>query len=160
VCASTQTVLTDGRALIEVACVTPLSRGRVDIVSADPATAPRIDHRYLTDPDDHDITVLRDGLVLAEEMLSHPALADVLGRRVTDISDDAAIRREVAHYYHPVGTCAMGTGADAVCDETGLVYGFQRISVGDVSLMPRIPRANTNIPAVVIGERIAQFLTR
>lgn len=160
VCASTQTVLTDGRALIEVACVTPRSRGRLDIVSTAPDSAPRIDHRYLTDPQDHDITVLREGLVLAEEMFNHPSLADVLGRPATDVSDDAAIRREVAHYYHPVGTCAMGTGAEAVCDETGRVHGFERVFVGDVSLMPRIPRANTNIPAVVIGERIAQFLTR
>jgi choline dehydrogenase len=158
VCASTQTVLTDGRALIEVACVTPQSRGRVDVVSDDPEVGPRIDHRYLSDPDDHDITVLREGLALAEELFRQPALAGVLGPAVTDTSTDSAIRSEVAHYYHPVGTCAMGSGVDAVSDTTGQVHGMQRIWVGDVSLMPQIPRANTNIPAVVIGERIARFL--
>jgi choline dehydrogenase len=154
VCASTQTVLTDGRALVEVACVTPRSRGRVDIVSRDPEAAPHIDHAYLTDPDDHDITVLRDGLVMAQDMLNHAALAPLLGQQVTDVSSDAAIRREVMHYYHPVGTCAMGT----VCDNRGRVSGASNIVVADASLMPRIPRANTNIPAVVIGERMAGWL--
>jgi choline dehydrogenase len=154
VCASTQTVLTDGRALVEVACVTPRSRGRVNIVSRDPEAAPHIDHAYLTDPDEHDITVLRDGLVMAQDMLNHPALASLLGAQVTDVSTDAAIRREVMHYYHPVGTCAMGT----VSDNRGRVQGTSNIVVADASLMPQIPRANTNIPAIVIGERIAGWL--
>ncbi len=158
VCANTQTTLTGGRALIEVACVTPLSRGRVDVVSNDPSAHPHIDHRYLSDPDGHDLAVLRDGLVLAQQMLAHPALLTVLGNPVTDVSTDEAIRREVVHYYHPVGTAKMGTGADAVCDERGTVRGLNRVTVCDVSLMPQIPRANTNIPAVVIGERIASGL--
>jgi choline dehydrogenase len=158
VCASTQTVLTGGRALVEVACVTPRSRGRVDVVSSVPDAAPRIDHRYLTDPDDHDIAVLRDGLVRAQELLNHESLASVLGAEVTNVATDAAIRKEVAHYYHPVGTCSMGSGPDAVCDGTGKVHGMNRTWVGDVSLMPQIPRANTNIPAVVIGERISKFV--
>jgi choline dehydrogenase len=158
VCANTQTTLTGGRALIEVACVNPQSRGRVDVVSADPSAHPRIDHRYLSDPDGHDLAVLRDGLVLAQQMLAHPALSTVLGKPVTDVSSDDAIRREVVHYYHPVGTAKMGTGPDAVCDERGAVVGLNRITVCDVSLMPQIPRANTNIPAVVIGERVASAL--
>ncbi len=158
VCASTQTALTGGNALVEVACVTPRSRGFIDIVSADPTASPRIDHAYLTDPDGHDIAVLRDGLVMAQELLNHPALASVLGLPVTDTSTDEAIRREVVHYYHPVGTCAMGVGDAGVCDGRGRVRGLDRVTVADVSLMAQIPRANTNIPAVVIGERVASFV--
>jgi choline dehydrogenase len=158
VCASTQTTLTSGLALIEVCCVTPKSRGRLDITSADPSAHPDIDHRYLSDSEGHDIAVLRDGLLMAEALFNSPALASVLGNRVTALSDDASIRRHVAHYYHPVGTCMMGTGRDAVCDASGRVHGTQRLAVGDVSLMPQIPRANTNIPAVVIGEKIAGLL--
>jgi choline dehydrogenase len=160
VCASTQTALTGGNALVEVACVTPRSRGRVDITSADPSAAPRIDHRYLSDDEGHDLAVLRDGLAMAEELLNHPALASVLGASVTDSSTDNAIRANVAHYYHPVGTCPMGLTDDAVCDAQGRVRGLARTTVADASLMPSIPRANTNIPAVMIGERIAQFLLR
>lgn len=157
--ASTQTSLTDGRALVEVACMTPRSRGEVHIVAPDPDVPPGIDHRYLTDPDEHDLTVLRDGLVMAEELLSQPALAEVLvPGQPRDLSPDA-IRRDVMHYYHPVGTTPMGPdGATSVCDPRGRVHGTERIVVADVSLMPRIPRANTNIPAVVIGERIASML--
>ena len=160
VCASTQTVLTGGRALVEVACVTPVSRGDVHIASADPHAAPRIDHRYLSDEEDHDIRVLRDGLMMAEELLNHPALASILGRPVTDTSSDARIRKEVVHYYHPVGTCRMGhdTDPDAVCNVGGRVHGLHSVVVADASLMPQIPRANTNIPCVVVGERIAASL--
>jgi choline dehydrogenase len=158
VCASTQTSLTNGLALIAVACMTPKSRGQIDIVSPAPDAKPRINHNYLGDAEGHDIAVLRDGLVMAEELLLSPPLAGVLGKRATDTSSDEAIRKHVIHYYHPVGTCPMGSGKDAVCDANGTVHGLSRVTVGDVSLMPQIPRANTNIPAVVIGERIAEIL--
>ena len=158
VCASTQTLLTNGRALVEVACVTPKSRGRVDITGADPTAPPQINHRYLSDEGDHDLGVLHDGLALAEELLNHPALSCMLGSSVTDTSTDELIRREVMHYYHPVGTCRMGSDDDAVCDEHGRVHGLRHVVVADASLMPQIQRANTNIPCVVIGERIAAEL--
>jgi choline dehydrogenase len=66
----------------------------------------------------------------------------------------------IGHYYHPVGTCAMGIDGDtgAVTDARGRVLGLENAYVADCSLIPVIPRANTNIPAVVIGERIASWL--
>ncbi len=156
VCASTQTTLTDGRALIEVACVTPASRGDVHITSPHPDDHPRIDHGYLSDPDGHDLAVLRDGLELAEQLLTQPALSEILLDGPPRDMSDEAIRRDVQHYYHPVGTARMGLDpATSVCDPTGRLHECDRIIVADVSLMPQIPRANTNIPAVVIGERIA-----
>jgi len=82
----------------------------------------------------------------------------VLGARITDMSTDQAIRDTVAHYYHPVGTCAMGDGAMAVCDADGRVHGVDGVVVADASLMPQITRANTNLPTVMIGERIARTL--
>ncbi|MEM7287524.1 MAG: GMC oxidoreductase [Actinomycetota bacterium] len=159
VCASAQTVLTDGRGLVEVACMTPHSRGTVRISSADPEAAPAIDHRYLSDADDHDLRVLRDGLEMAERLLEHPALADALEPAPRRDLSDEAIRRDVQHYFHPVGTAQMGTDpATSACDPDGQVHGATDLYVADVSLMPRIPRANTNIPAIVIGERIASLL--
>jgi choline dehydrogenase len=162
VCAANQTSVLSGRVHIEVACMTPLSRGAVLIADRDPNVAPMIDHGYLNDPEGHDLAVLRDGLALAEALLDHPSLASVLGPRITDMSTDEAIRQTVAHYYHPVGTCRMGADpavdADSVCDERGRVYGVDGVMVADVSLIPQIPRANTNVPAVMIGERIAEFL--
>lgn len=159
VCASNQTSLIHGRVVVEVACMTPESRGRVDITGADPHAAPTIDHAYCQDPAGHDLAVLREGIAMADEILDHPTLAPLLGGRVTDTSSDEAVMRMVAHYYHPVGTCAMGTGPDAVCDAAGRVHGLRRVVLADASIMPRIPRANTNIPTVMIGERIASSLT-
>lgn len=158
VCASDQTSFLHGRVHVEVACMTPRSRGEIHISSADPAAHPHIDHGYLNDVEGHDIAVLRDGLVLAEQLLDHPRLAEVLGERITDMSTDQAIRDTVAHYYHPVGSCAMGAGPMAVCDANGRVRGVEGIVIADASLMPQIPRGNTNLPAVMVGERIARTL--
>lgn len=157
--ASTQTVLTDGRALVEVACVNPLSRGSLHVAGPDPDAAPMIDHRYLSDPDGHDLATLRDGLVMAEELLGQPALRSVLiDEPARDLSDEA-IRHDVQHYYHPVGTAAMGVDpASSVVDERGRVHGLDGIMVADASAMPRIPRANTNIPAIMMAERLGGLM--
>lgn len=158
VCASDQTSVLHGRVVVTVACLTPHSRGSVHVTSTDHRNAPAIDHRYLSDENGHDLAVLRDGLVTAQELLNHPQLAAILGEEITDVSTDEAIRRAVRHYYHPVGTCAMGEGSMAVCDSSGRVHGVDGVVVADVCLMPQIPRANTNLPAVMIGERIARTL--
>jgi choline dehydrogenase len=147
-----------GRVGVVASCVTPLSRGRIDIVSADPEAHPAIDHGYLGDAAGHDLAVLRDGVALANRLLDHPAVADHVGDAVTDLSTDDAIRAAVAHYYHPVGTARMGDDPLAVCDARGRVHGLERVIVGDVSLFPQIMRANTNLPAVMTGERIARTL--
>jgi choline dehydrogenase len=161
VCASTQTRLTGGRALVEVACVNPRSRGQLHVSGPDPEAHPAIDHRYLSDETAHDLLVLRDGLLLAEELLAQPALRSVLTDEPPRDLSDAAIRRDVMHYYHPVGTAAMGPSpASSVCDGEARVHGLERLVVADAALIPVIPRANTNVPVVVIGERVAQLLLR
>jgi choline dehydrogenase len=162
VCASDQTSFLHGRVHVEVACMDPRSRGSVSISSPDPRVLPMVDHRYLSDPEGHDIAVLRHGLGIAEELLSQEPLRGILGEPLDVVEDDAGLRASVAHYYHPVGTCRMGSPADsgAVCDADGSVRGVDRVFVADVSLMPMIPRANTNVPAVMIGERLADlFIT-
>jgi choline dehydrogenase len=158
VVASDQTSMFHGRALVEVACMKPRSRGRVDIAGPDPRVAPDIDHRYVSDLDGHDIAVLRDGIAIAEELLSTAPVRSLVGERLSDIASDDALRSRVAHYYHPVGTCAMGTDESSVCDPTGRVRGTDHLVIADASLIPEIMRANTNLPAVMIGERIASML--
>ena len=140
--------------------MTPRSRGALHITSRDPAARPLIDHAYLSDPEGHDLAVLRDGLQRANELFDHPKVAGLVGGPITEGSTDNAIRAQVTHYYHPVGTCRMGHASDryAVCDPSGRVFGFNHLLVADASLMPQIPRANTNLPTVMIGERIASFL--
>ncbi|MEM7117155.1 MAG: GMC family oxidoreductase [Chloroflexota bacterium] len=156
--ASDQTSLLHGRVAIEVACMTPRSRGSLQIISKDPQTRPAIDHNYIGDEDGHDLAVLKEGVDLANEILDHPILQELLGKPIIEMRTEADIKQHVAHYYHPVGTCAMGLADDDVCDAQGSVRGLQRVSIADVSLTPQTPRANTNLPAIMIGERIAEFL--
>ncbi len=158
VCASDQTSMIHGRVHIEVACMTPKSRGSLRITSKDPNSLSQIEHNYLGDEDGHDTAVLAEGVVLANEILDHPALSEILGEPITDTTSDTYLSDHVAHYYHPVGTCAMGLNNDDVCDEKGRVCGLKRVTVADVSLMPQIPRANTNLPAVMMGIRVGELL--
>ncbi|WCJ65166.1 GMC family oxidoreductase [Agrobacterium tumefaciens] len=77
--------------------------------------------------------------------------------------DDALtefVRRHVGGTWHPSGTCRMGSADDpmAVTSSTGRVHGVEGLRVCDASLMPSIPCANTNIPTIMIAERIADFI--
>lgn len=158
VCASTQTSKLHGRVLVEAACMTPQSRGSLSITSSNPETLSLIDHNYLGDESGHDLAVLQEGVMIANELLDQPALSGLLEESVTDTSTESGIREHVEHYYHPVGTCAMGLKDDDVCDERGRVRGLNRVTVADASLMPQVPRANTNLPSVMLGKRIAAFM--
>jgi choline dehydrogenase len=59
---------------------------------------------------------------------------------------------------HPVGTCAMGTGPEAVCDAQLKVRGIEGLRIADASVMPRIVGGNTNAPAIMIGEKAAALI--
>lgn len=151
-----------------VACMTPRSRGEVTLRSADPLREPRIEHRYISDPEGHDRAVLLDGLRQARALAAESPLREALGSELAPgaalQSDEellAWIEANIEHYYHPVGACAMGVAGDplAVTDPRGRIHGLTNAFVADCSIVPVIPRANTNIPAVVIGERIAGWLT-
>jgi choline dehydrogenase len=152
---------------LPVAVMDPRSRGSLRLTSRDPQSAPMLDHGYLSDPDDHDLAVLLEGVVLARSLARQSPLADLIGDELAPgahlLHHDelrAAIQTGGQHYYHPVGTCKMGPAADplAVVDASGRVHGLEGLLVADASIMPVIPRANTNIPTVVVGEKIAAIL--
>jgi choline dehydrogenase len=152
-----------GRTFVAVGALEPRSRGRLTLRSADADEAPVLDHAYLADPDGHDLATLVEGVELVRALVGTDPLRGLLGDELVPGSDTdvaAAIRRSYGHYFHPVGTCAFGSAAnaDAVCDARGRVHGLERIVVADCALIPVVPRANTNVPAVVIGERIADLL--
>ncbi|HEU0113938.1 MAG TPA: GMC family oxidoreductase, partial [Thermomicrobiales bacterium] len=65
------------------------------------------------------------------------------------------------HDYHPVGTCKMGPASDplAVVDVRGRVHGLEGVRVADAAIMPAVPRANTNIPALAVALHIAAGLS-
>jgi 5-(hydroxymethyl)furfural/furfural oxidase len=96
--------------------------------------------------------------------LAGPIFSTLADRRVDlaqMVEDEGAlaehIRQNVAGTFHPVGTCRMGTvdDRDAVTDTAGRVLGFEGLRVIDASLMPTIPRGNTNIPTIMVAEKIS-----
>jgi len=102
-------------------------------------------------------------VLLTRRITVQEPLRSLLGEETSpaDQTLDEFITNNVGHYYHPVGTCKMGPTSDpeAVVDHTGALHGLAGGYVADCSIMPIVPRANTNIPAIVVGERIATYLT-
>ena len=149
---------------VYVAVMDPRSVGSVRLSGRGAEDLPIIDHGYFTDPDDADLTVLVEGLEFARGLLSQSPILDLALTEVEPLlTGDALrdyVRRNGFHDYHPVGTCKMGPASDpnAVVDARGGVHGVDGLFVGDASIMPTVPRANTNIPAAVVGERIADLL--
>jgi choline dehydrogenase len=139
-----------------VAALVPRSRGRVWLLDRDPAVLPGVDHRFLSDPEGHDVAVLAEGVGLLRELAAVPELARLLGGEVGrgGLDVPSHLRANPDNYWHPVGTCAMG----AVTDERGRVHGVDGLVVADASLMPVVPRATTHMPTTVIGERVAACL--
>jgi len=96
--------------------------------------------------------------------LAGPIFSTLADRRVdlaTLVADDDAlaahIRENVAGTFHPVGTCRMGgaNDRDAVVDPEGRVRGIAALRVIDASIMPTAPRGNTNIPTIMVAEKIS-----
>lgn len=81
-----------------------------------------------------------------------------------DVTDEPALRSYLARgtstYFHPVGTCAMGTGPDEVVDPDLRVHGLTGVRVADASVMPRIVCVNTNVATIMIGEKAAHLIRR
>lgn len=114
-----------------------------------------------------DMERLLRGVRLARAILRQPpmarhGLAEVIpGEGVED--DDglrAYIRAHARTVYHPVGTCAMGTGPEAVVDPRLRVHGVAGLRVVDASIMPRIVSGNTNAPAIMIAEKAADMIVQ
>jgi choline dehydrogenase len=143
--------------------VTPKSRGWIKLRSADPADKPRILTGSLSEPED--VQALVAGMKIAREIAAAEPLAEAKGREIfpgdgVDTEDDLAadLRRRVELLYHPVGTCKMGSGDDAVVDAELRVRGIGNLRVADASVMPVIPGGNTNAATIMIGERAADLI--
>jgi len=145
------------------ACVLrPESRGTVRLGSADAAAAPVIDPNFLDD--ERDMAVLRAGVRLSHRIVEAPPM-QAFGprdRHPVDLQDDEAldtlIRNRSDSVYHPVGTCRMGSDADAVVDPSLKLNGLEGLWVADASIMPKLVSGNTNAPSIMIGERCADFV--
>ena len=83
------------------------------------------------------------------------------GPTIEDLADEATMKQWIADtvlgHWHATSTCRMGAADDpgAVTDPAGRVYGVEGLRVCDASIMPTVPCANTNIPTIMVGEKIA-----
>ncbi|HYH90062.1 MAG TPA: GMC oxidoreductase [Solirubrobacteraceae bacterium] len=139
------------------------SRGRIALRSADPRAKPVIDPRYLAEEADLDILVA--GVRKARAIAGHEPLARLTagehapgGEADDDDALRAWIRRNVGTAFHPSCSCAMGGSDDAVCDPELRVRGVGGLRIADASVMPAVPRGNTNAPTIAIAERAADLI--
>ena len=141
----------------------PEGRGRVSLKSPDPFAQPKIEFKFLETA--YDIDAMLFGMRLARQIAGQPALASIIEEEVTPgpavSSEDAMIedlRNRGVSNLHPVGTCRMGTGDDAVVDPRLRVRGVTGLRVADASIMPQIIGGNTNAPSIMIGEKAAAMI--
>jgi choline dehydrogenase-like flavoprotein len=138
--------------------LTPESRGSVRLASSDPTAKPVVRNAFYSA--EADLPRMLAALWLMLEICAQPALAPYCAEPFTlpDGDSQDALRAHLARttfpIYHPVGTCAIGS----VVDEQLRVQGLEALRVVDASVMPVVPRGNTNAPTIAIAERAADLV--
>jgi choline dehydrogenase len=140
-----------------------LSRGYVEAKSPNPAEAPAINPRYLSEQTDRRAIV--GGLRFIRRLFAAPALAKYCGAEILPgaevESDDELLdyaRQKGSTVYHATCTCKMGSDQMAVVDDQLRVHGLERLRVIDASVMPTVTSTNTNAPTIMIAERGAELI--
>lgn len=151
----------------------PRSVGSVRLRSRNPFDYPYIYPNYFMDEEGQDMKTLVEGVKIAiavsqtsamrrfgSQLVAYnwPGCSHI--QRFTDPFWECMIRHYSVTIYHPVGTCKMGPYWDraAVVDPQLRVYGIRGLRVIDASIMPKLVGANTNAPAIMIGEKGADLI--
>ena len=141
----------------------PESKGHIHIASADPRRPPAINFNFLSSPMDAALTAR--AIRIARSVMTAPAMAPLQvtemapGRdRDTDEEIIDWVKGAAETTYHPVGTCKMGSDAQAVVDARLRVHGIAGLRVADASIMPTLTSGNTNAPSIMIGEKAADMV--
>jgi choline dehydrogenase len=141
----------------------PASRGTVMIKSRDPLAAPAMQPNYLSS--ELDCRTMVEGVKLGRKLARTRALSELIGdeyRPGGEIKTDDEVLEFVRNYgatiFHPVGTCKMGSDAQAVVDAGLRVHGIAGLRVVDASIMPTLVSGNTNAPVVMIAEKASDMI--
>jgi choline dehydrogenase-like flavoprotein len=138
--------------------LTPTSRGKLSLRTANPSSKPRVLHNYFAT--DEDRRAMIEGVRIGLEIAAQPAmLAHIKGPHLVPKSSAEAdvwefVRRTAWTTYHPTSTCAIGP----VVDSELRVHGIDGLRVVDASVMPSVVRGNTNAPTIMIAERAADLI--
>lgn len=143
----------------------PQSMGSIALRSHKPTDNVLIQANYLDN--DVDVEVLIKGIELSRELAHTHAFADFRDEELFP-GKEALNRKQLSTFvranattlWHPVGTCRMGIGRDAVVDPRLCVYGVEGVRVADASIMPSIVAGNTNAPCIMIGEKAADLVLK
>jgi choline dehydrogenase len=148
---------------VGVVVLHPHSRGRVTLRSASPIDPPKIFMDIMKDPVEFE--TMRRGIREARRIYRTGPQGELTGKEITpgpEVDSDAAldefIRSACSVTQHPVGTCSMGMGAEAVVDPQLKVIGIEGLRVADASVMPTVPGANTNASAIMVGEKASDLI--
>jgi len=148
---------------IHVCNLQPESRGRIRLASADPLARPVIEPCFLSVRED--IEPLRVGIRAAREIAASAAMRAFTGDEMLpgaacqdQSALDAFIRDHAETVFHPTSSCRMGGDARSVVDPGLRVRGVAGLRVVDASIMPRVPRANTNAPTIMVAEKAADLI--
>ena len=147
------------------------SRGRIRLRTADPRHKPAIDPAYLSDM--ADLGPLLSAIAQVREFAAARPLSKICQSELapgdglrTEAELIDWIRSDITTIYHPAGTCAMGGDSvlaasklASVVDTDLRVRGVERLRVVDASVMPTVPRGNTNAPVIAIAERAADLIS-
>ena len=141
----------------------PESTGSIHIQDANPAAPPAIRPNFLDAMVDR--AALVEGMRIARRVGESPALKRFAAHELYPgegvQTDDEVLefcRRGGSTVFHPIGTCKMGSDANAVVDERLRVHGLRGLRVVDASIMPTLVSGNTNAPAIMIGEKGAAMI--
>ena len=142
----------------------PESAGHLELASAHPSDHPRIFPNYLATRTDCDTLV--EGIRIARKICNTAPVKDMItaefspGEQIADDYDQLLewARNTATTIYHPTGTCKMGKDRQAVVAPRLTVHGMSGLRVADASIMPTITSGNTNAPAIMIGEKVADMI--
>jgi len=141
----------------------PRSRGHILLRGTDPLAHPRIFPEYFADAED--LHALARSVCRIRDMMRAPAVHNLIEAELapgTLDNDQASIEEHIragaATFFHPSGTCRMGSDPTAVVDPRLCVKGIRGLRVADASIMPAALNACTHAPTIMIGEKAAAMI--
>ena len=143
-----------------------IGSGELLLRARDPKVQPHLNYNYFRE--EEDLRRMRECVRLCAEVGEGASYKSIVTKRVQpsekELQDDDLldlwIRKNSSTSHHISSTCKMGPESDsmAVVDQYGKVHGIENLRVADASIMHDCVRANTNVPSMMVGEKVAEFI--